>query len=171
MAAHGVGLQANHLPSTSRGVGRAWLALCFALGVHVADESATGFLAVYNPTVLAIRDRAPWWPMPVFDYDTWMNGLIAAVLILCALTPLVYWGARWTRPIAYAFAGLMIANVVAHTLGTALGRTVASVMFHRPMPGFYSSPLLLAAAIYLLLELRASANKEAPRAHPTTRPV
>jgi hypothetical protein len=139
--------------------------------VHVADEAATGFLAVYNPTVLAIRERAPWWPMPVFQYDTWLTDLTVAVLILCALTPLVYRGARWTRPVAYVFAGIMIANAVAHTLGTALGRTVESVMFHRPMPGFYSSPLLLAAGLYLLLELRASAAARAQGLHPTTRPV
>ena len=34
-------------------LGRAWIALWVALAVHVFDESVTGFLSVYNPTVLA----------------------------------------------------------------------------------------------------------------------
>jgi hypothetical protein len=35
------------------------------------------------------------------------------------------------------------------------GRTVASVQFSRPMPGFYSSPFLLAASVLLLVRLRS----------------
>jgi hypothetical protein len=37
-----------------------------------------------------------------------------------------------------------------------LGRTVASVQFQRPAPGFYSSPLLLLASTYLFVRLRAT---------------
>ena len=37
--------------------GRAWVALAAALAVHVTDEALTNFLAVYNPTVRAIRGR------------------------------------------------------------------------------------------------------------------
>ena len=41
---------------------------------------------------------------------------------------------------------------------TIFGRTVASVHFPRPMPGFYSSSLLLAGSLYLLLELKRTSS-------------
>lgn len=135
---------------------RAWLALSLALGVHVADEALTGFLAVYNPTALAIRDALPWLPIPVFGFGTWLAGLILAVLALCTLSVFVCQGARWTRPAGYALAVIMIANALGHTLATVFGQTVNSVRFPRPVPGFYSSPLLLAASVYLILRLRSS---------------
>lgn len=139
----------------TRALGRAWLALSLAIGVHVADEARTGFLAVYNPTVLAIRAALPWLPLPVFRFETWLAGLILATLALCALSVFVFRGARWTPPAGYALAVLMIANGVGHTIATVFGRTVESVRFPRPMPGFYSSPLLLAASVYLLWRLRS----------------
>ena len=141
----------------NRGVGRAWVALCFALAVHVADEAATGFLTVYNPTATAIRQALPWLPLPVFGFEMWITGLIAAVIALLLLSAFVFRGARWTRPVAYVFAIIMLANALGHTLGTLFGRTVESVRFARPMPGFYSSPLLAAASIYLLYRLRTRA--------------
>ncbi|PYT53157.1 MAG: hypothetical protein DMG43_09725 [Acidobacteria bacterium] len=39
--------------------GRAWLFLCLAFAAHVTDEALTGFLAVYNPTILAVRAQLP----------------------------------------------------------------------------------------------------------------
>ena len=48
---------------TARKLGFAWIALCFALALHVVDEALTGFLSVYNPTVLALRSRYAWFPM------------------------------------------------------------------------------------------------------------
>jgi hypothetical protein len=141
-------------PGANGRVGRAWLTLCFALLLHVADEAATGFLAVYNPTVVAIRGRLPWLPLPVFRFETWLAGLIIAILALFALSGFVFQGARWTRPAAFVFAIVMAANALGHAAGTVFGRTAASVHFARPMPGFYSSPFLLAAATYLLLRMR-----------------
>jgi len=41
-------------------------------------------------------------------------------------------------------------------LFTVLGQTVSTVRFPRPAPGFYSSPLLLIASIYLFARLRAT---------------
>jgi hypothetical protein len=61
------------------------------------------------------------------------------------------------RPLGYVFAVIMLLNGIGHTAGTIAGRSVASVHFARPMPGFYSSPFLIAAAIYLLIQLRRSA--------------
>ena len=114
----------------------AWIALCLALALHVADETATRFLSVYNPTVMAMRVRQPWLPFPIFRFDVWLGVLIVAIVLLLALSFFVAQGAPWMRPIAYLFAILMIANGMGHTLGTIFGRTVASVRFPRPMPGF-----------------------------------
>lgn len=137
-------------------VGRAWLALCFALAVHVADEAMNGFLEIYNPTVIAIRESVPWLPLPVYRFDVWLTGLVIAIIGLFALSPFVFRGARWTRPAAYVFAIILSANAVVHTLGTIFGRTVESVRFSGPMPGVYSSPLLFAASLWLLLQLTST---------------
>jgi len=137
-------------------LGRAWLLFCAALAVHVTDEALTGFLAVYNPTVLAVRSRYAWFPMPTFEFKEWLTGLICAVVILFALSPFFFGQARWVRPLGY-FAGFInILNALGHTTATILGRTVASVPVTRPAPGFWSSPVLFAASVWLLLELRKS---------------
>jgi len=139
-------------------LGIAWIALCLALALHVTDEASTRFLSVYNPTVIAMRERVAWFPMPTFEFGTWLAGLIAANVLLLALSVFAFRGSRWLRPLAYVFAVIMILNGLGHTLGTIAGQTVPSVHFARPMPGFYSSPGLLAASIYLLWRLRATAR-------------
>lgn len=136
--------------------GLAWVLLCLAFCAHVADEALTGFLDVYNPTVTAVRATLSWFPMPTFEYREWLIGLIVANLVLLALTPLAYRNARGLRPLAYFYAGVMLLNGMGHTIFTVLGRTVPSVHFSRPAPGFYSSPFLLITSIYLFLRLRAS---------------
>ena len=75
--------------------GRPWVALTLALAVHVADEAATDFLSVYNPTVESIRRRFPFLPLPVFTFDVWLAGLIAAVILLLALSRFAFRGASW----------------------------------------------------------------------------
>ena len=135
--------------------GIAWVALCLAFTLHIVDEALTGFLLVYNPTVIAIRERVAWFPMPVFEFGAWLTGLVVADLVLLFLSVFAFRGSRWLRPIAYVFAVIMLLNGLGHTLGTIAGQTVASVHFTRPMPGFYSSPALLAASIYMLFKLRS----------------
>jgi hypothetical protein len=137
-------------------LGLAWLALCAALALHVTDEALTGFLAIYNPTVLAVRARYSWFPMPTFEFRDWLTGLISAVLVLFALSPFFFRHAQRIRPLGYFAAGLNILNALGHTAATIFGRTVASVSFHRPAPGFWSSPVLFAAAVWMLVELRRS---------------
>src|ERR1700730_3671732 len=136
--------------------GLAWVLLCLAFCAHVADEALTGFLGVYNPTVTAMRASLSWFPMPTFEYREWLIGLILANVVLLALTPFAFRNARGLRPLAYFFAAIMLLNGMGHTLFTVLGRTVASVQFPRPAPGFYSSPFLLITSIYLFLRLRAT---------------
>lgn len=40
--------------------GWAWVALCAALRLHIADEASTGFLSVYNRTVVELRRALPF---------------------------------------------------------------------------------------------------------------
>jgi len=94
--------------------------------------------------------------MPTFEYREWLFGLILANLVLLALTPFAYRNARTLRPLAYFLAAVMLLNGMGHTVFTVLGRTVASVHFSRPAPGFYSSPFLLLTAMYMLMRLHAS---------------
>lgn len=116
-------------------LGMAWLALCAALALHVADEALTGFLSIYNPTVEALRERLGWFPMPTFTFTVWLTGLITVVVLLVSVSPFVFRGARWVRPLAYLFAVVMLLNGIGHTIGTIFGHTVPSIRFARPMPG------------------------------------
>jgi len=92
--------------------------------------------------------------MPTFAFREWLIGLIVLVGVLFLLSPLFFRGGRPIRPLAWVFAALMIGNGMAHTIGTIAGRTVASVSFPRPMPGFWSSPFLIAAAVWLIVQLK-----------------
>jgi hypothetical protein len=129
------------------------VALCSAFAVHVADEAVNDFLSIYNYTVLAIRESGAWFPFPLLEFRGWLATLVIVIALLFALSPFAFRGAGWLRSLAYVFAVVMLLNGIGHTLGTIAGQTVASVRFPRPMPGFYSSPLLLAAAVYLLMQL------------------
>ena len=123
------------------------MALCGALAVHVADEALTDFLALYNPTVLAIRERYPSLPLPIFTFEAWLSLLIFAIVALAAASYFV-WTGRWAmRPISYVFAGFMLLNGLLHIAGSFYMGTF--------MPGVYSSPLLLATSIFLIVRTRA----------------
>lgn len=143
-------------------LGRAWLLLCAALTLHVVDEAVTGFLAVYNPTVVEIRARLPLFPIEPFSFSTWLAGLVVTIALLFCLSPLAFANARWFRPLAWFLAVLMMLNALGHTAGTIAGRTFANITFPRPMPGFWSSPILLAAAVYLMVRLRRTTAPRDP---------
>jgi len=132
--------------------GWAWLALSIALAFHVWDEAAHDFLSVYNPAVRAIRETVPFLPLPTFTFDVWLGGLIVAVIVLTLLSFFAFRDARWLRPIAYVFAVLMIGNGLLHS--------VVSLYDGQVMPGLYSSPLLIGAAVWLLIRLRKSAPRQ-----------
>ena len=123
--------------------GVAWVALCVALAIHVSDEALTDFLSVYNPAVRAIRARFPFLPLPTFTFSVWLGGLIAVTAVLFALSPAAFHGALGLRPAAYLFGIVMAGNGLLHIAGSAYMRKL--------LPGTYSAPLILAAAIYLLL--------------------
>lgn len=135
------------------GFGKAWFVLTAAFALHVLDEATTGFLNVYNPTVVAMRARWSWFPMPTFGFREWLVGLIAGVVLCFALTPLAARGARGLRPLAWIYALIHFFNAMGHTVSTILGHTVASVTFPRPAPGFYSSPFLFIGSVWLMMSL------------------
>jgi hypothetical protein len=90
------------------GFGRPWFALTVTFALHGLDEATTGFLNVYNPTVLAMRARFAWFPMPTFGFREWLVGLIAGVVLCFALTPLAARHERWLRPLAWFYALLNV---------------------------------------------------------------
>jgi hypothetical protein len=122
--------------------GLAWIAFALAIAVHVADEAAHDFLAVYNPMARAIRQRL-LLPIPTFSFSVWLGGLIAGIVLLLLLSPAAFGGSHQLRLIAWPLAILI-------GIGNALLHFAGSIRFGRPMPGVYSSPLLLAAGVFLL---------------------
>jgi hypothetical protein len=134
------------MPSVESAVrrhGQAWVALTLALAVHVADEALTDFLSFYNPMVTLLRERWSWFPMPTFTFEEWLTGLISAVIALLLLSVLVFRGSRAMIYASYPYGVLMLFNGLWHSLG--------SINFGRLLPGVYSSPLLLAASVWLLV--------------------
>lgn len=120
-----------------------WACLAGALAIHVADEALTGFLPFYNSIIISLRETYRWLPFPTFTFPVWLGGLIIGVAVLFALTPLVLGGHRWLRGLSYFLAALMIAN--------GIGHISASIWLGEFAPGVYSSPILLAAAIALII--------------------
>jgi len=128
--------------------GPGWLTLCIAFGIHVVDEALTDFLSVYNPMVRAVRARFPFLPLPTFTFRVWLSGLVLAVVVLASLTPFAFRGVARMRPVALAFGLIMAGNGLLHLGG--------SVYVRKVLPGTYSAPLILAAAIYLLASVALS---------------
>jgi Protein of unknown function with HXXEE motif len=133
----------NHTssPDPSRHV-HAWFLLVAVLGLHVIDEALTGFLGFYDPLVLSIRSRVPWFPAPTFTFGPWLSGLVLLVVGLAALGPAVRRGAPGTRLASWALAAIMLLNGCGHLAG--------SVFFRRWLPGTTSAPLLVAASLLLM---------------------
>ena len=120
---------------------RAWLLLVAVLAAHVIDEAITDFLGFYNPLVLSIRSKIPWFPMPTFTFGAWLVGLSVLVVARALLTPLVRRGTVPTRVACWVLSTIMFMNGLGHLAGSAY--------FQRWLPGTSSAPLLLAAS-YLL---------------------
>lgn len=123
--------------------GIAWIALAIAIALHVIDEAVTDFLPLYNSIVLSLRDAYSWILLPTFTFSGWVAGLIFGVVLLLALSPMVFAGNRFFRPVSYFLGVLMVFN--------ALGHIVASIYLGTLAPGALSSPVLLLAAVALLI--------------------
>jgi hypothetical protein len=134
-----------------RRFGLAWVGFAAALAVHVTDEATHDFLATYNPNALAIHARFPFLPLPTFTFGVWLGLLSAGIALLLALSPLAFRGARWMRVAAQPLS--IVVGVF-----NAFGHLGSSVYYGRWMPGVYSSPLLLVAAVFLLVSARGPGN-------------
>jgi hypothetical protein len=133
----------------------AWIGLALALALHVTDEALSGFLVLYNSIAGEIRAAYPWLPIPVFSFPIWLGGLVAGIVLLLVLTPLVARGSRWLRTVSLVLGVLMIGN--------AAGHIGMSVYQSRLAPGVLSSPVLLVAAIALVVTAaRARLVRAAP---------
>ena len=131
-----------------RRFGFAWLGFGLALSIHVLDEAVHDFLAFYNPNARAIRARFPFLPLPTFTLESLLTSLAIGIAIFLCLSPFAFRGMRWAR-----IAAVPVAIVVG--ILNACGHTFASIYYHRWMPGVYSSPLLLLAAIFLIATARS----------------
>ena len=133
--------------------GMAWVVLALAIGLHVVDEAVTDFLPLYNSLVTSLRTSYSWIPLPTFSFSVWITGLAAGVGFLLALSPLVFAGNLYLRPFAYFLGVLMAFNALAHLAGSLYLGEIA--------PGALSSPILLLAAVVLLVtthRYRGAAN-------------
>ena len=140
--------------------GSAWLILCLSLGIHVLDEAANDFLDFYNPKILRLRETYPWLVLPTFSFPMWIALLALAVTVLLLFTPHAYREAWGMVPMATGFSIVMFLNAIAH-LAVAL-------YSGKPVAGLYTSPLLLAASIYLFLVIpwhKVSKGKESETAN------
>jgi hypothetical protein len=123
--------------------GVAWVLMISAIGIHVLDEAVTDFLPFYNGLALNLRESLGFSLLPIFSFEAWLGGLIAGIIICFSLTPLVDRGGRFIRTFATLLGVLMVANALAHMLGSAqLGRL---------LPGFWSSPFLLLTALLVVI--------------------
>ena len=121
---------------------RAWFFLVAALAIHVVDEALTDFLGFYNPLVLSIRSRVPWFPMPTFTFGIWLAGLAFLVAVLTILGSPVRRGLPGTALASWVLAIIMLLNGLGHLGG--------SIYFWRWLPGTTSAPLLIVASILLI---------------------
>jgi hypothetical protein len=121
----------------------AWVFLALAIALHVTDEALTGFLPLYNSIVESLRESYSWVPLPTFSFPVWLTGLAIGVLVLLGLSPFVFRGSAFLRPVSYVLGILM--------MGNALGHIGASMYWGILAPGVLSSPILLLAALALLI--------------------
>lgn len=124
----------------------AWLLLTGVLAVHISEEAGRNFLALWNPEVDALGLDALRFTFPV-----WITLMILSVAGLLILS---YWVRRvtfWTPLAAYIFTLLMLSNGVAHLLFSWHERAW--------MAGAWTSPLLIAASVYLWTTVRRSSDR------------
>ncbi len=121
----------------------AWVLFISALALHVFDEAMTDFLPFYNQTVLSLKERFGFFPVPTFTFQSWLTGLITLIVIGYLATIKVAQGGRVIRTVTVVLGFLMIANALGHLLG--------SLYFGRMLPGLLSSPILLAASVWVMI--------------------
>jgi len=121
----------------------AWVVMMSAIALHVVDEAMTDFLPFYNQVVIHLRQRLGFFPMPTFTFRLWLATLIFLVVAGFAFTPVVARGGKLVQRFTTVLGILMILNACGHMIGSAF--------LWRILPGFWSSPFLLAAAVFMFV--------------------
>jgi hypothetical protein len=124
--------------------GYAWLSLAMAIALHVLDEALNDFLPFYNPLVLSLRERLPWFPAPTFTFPVWITGLALGVVLLAVLSRQAFQRRR-----RMVWPGIILGVLMTFN---GLGHVGGSLYYGRLLPGVYSSPVLLAVSLWLLRE-------------------
>ena len=123
----------------------AWLTLSLVLALHVADEVFNGTLAFYRDLSDFVAVYLPFGKLPVFRFDLWLINLCGASLALIAMTWLVYKRQGPMRLASYVLASFATANAMLHIM--------MSVAVGHVMPGTLTSPLILAASLFLFASI------------------
>ena len=123
----------------------AWLMLSLALALHVADEVLNGTLAFYRDLSDFVAEYLPFAKLPAFRFELWLINLCGAALVLIAMTWLVYKRQGQMRLASYVLATFATANAMLHIM--------MSLAVGHLMPGALTSPLILAAALFLLVSI------------------
>jgi hypothetical protein len=121
----------------------AWIALTIAFGLHVADEMTGGSLDMYNRVATALHARFEWLVLPSLGFAPRMAILACGVLVLLALTPAVWRGARLLVLLSLPLGVLMVMDGLYHI--------VLAVAHHGSVPGLRTAPLIVLAALWLLV--------------------
>jgi protein-S-isoprenylcysteine O-methyltransferase Ste14 len=132
---------------------RAWLYLCLHVAAHGIEEALNGFVDVWDPFLAEMRARTGL-PLPHFIFADWLTMVAVGIAALTAMTPLVARGLRGFRAGSYIFAGLMIVNGVNHLS--------SPLYLGRFLPGQFTSPLLILASLWLILETRRVTRPDTP---------
>ena len=136
----------------------AWLTLSLVLALHVAEEVMNGTLAFYRGLSDFVMDYMPFVKLPPFRYEVWLVDLIGASLLLIAMTWLVHRRRGPMRLASYVVATFAAANGMMHIL--------MSMAAQQLLPGVVTSPLILAAALFLLLSIPADEDTQNVAAAP-----
>ncbi len=129
----------------------AWILMVSMVAIHVFDEAVNDFLPFYNNMVLDLRESIGFFPLPTFSFEAWLVGLIIAVVISFSLTPIVIRGGGFISLLTTVLGVIMIINALIHIIG--------SIYLGKLMPGFWSSPFLLAAAIFVVVRGFSGSNQ------------
>ena len=111
---------------------------------RLSNPPCTDFLPFYNQSVINLRERLGFFPAPTFSFEFWLGGLIGAIILGYSLTPFVYRGGKVIRVVSVVLGILMVGNALGHLLG--------SVYLGMVLPGMWSSPFLLVAALFVIIQ-------------------
>lgn len=123
---------------------QAWLAVTFALMLHVLEGALRNYLDFYNPLAMSLRDMLLWTWMPTFTLAAWLGGWTAILTVLYGMTWFAAYAARWMVWAAIAYAEVMFLFAAAK-IGFA-------IYLEKAIPGLFTAPLLLIASAWLTME-------------------